>query len=759
MRELLKLKAISDPGTISGVAIKKGRIGVVYSDNAINIFWDDMPVTKYPGLNFGVNTLGLWTDSTRASWRITERGADHLAAELAFTSLPLKQFVRIRIEDANTISWQIEMEPEEEIYVNEFRIASVVDDRYKAWISDYRYAYFPRPDGRWRDLYQNDSMASIVGATFPAGEARLPSIMLETQARKFLPLIQNPPSDVPGKFIGFREIFRDRGPMFCSAGRKPFFSGKITVSGDSSLLDNRTELLRQSHIRKARRLINRTDKRLKPLMVNLPWMRGDGSQGVRAGSRWPHIKDVSEGNYLPFPFFLCYAVSLLNKNGFETDMIDAIAEGMTEEKFMKLLSEKDPDILVAETSVPSFYYDMRLLRKISSLGISIVLCGPHSETYKEEFLDRYDFIDFVLFGEYELTLLELMKALQEGRKDLSCLDGLIWKDNNGGVIKNHPRPPFDINMLPWPHREGLPMEKYWDLPGDIPHPSAQMLASRGCPFGCTFCLWPQVLFGGRNYRARDVDDVVDEMEYLIKEKKFRSIYFDDDTFNIGKERIMRLCGRIIEKGLNKTPWAIMAKADLMDEELLRSMKEAGLFAVKYGVENVSQALIDSCNKNLNVDNTEKIIKLTKDLGIKTHLTFTFGLPGETKETINKTIDYALKLDPESIQFSVTTPFPGTELFRDLDRQNRILTKDWSLYDGHSSCVFRPEVLSPETLVWAKEYAYRKWAEHKRRQRGLRGDIERFIAYLKASGIKGAARKTASYLNYIFFHKDKFIGKT
>ncbi len=493
--------------------------------------------------------------------------------------------------------------------------------------------------------------------------------------------------------------------------------------------------------------------KLKVLLANLPWQK-QGRWGVRAGSRWPHIKDPTEGNYLPFPFFLAYAASLLRKHDIEADLIDAIAEQIPEDKFIEGLYQKDFDILVTETSVPSFYYDMELLRRISSLGILIVLCGPHPEIYKQKFLKENHFIDFILFAEYEFTLLELIKTISEGKKDLSSIKGLIWRNDKNDIIKNPKREPFDINLLPWPYRDGLSMDKYWDLPGNIPHPSAQMVASRGCPFSCNFCLWPQVLFNGRSYRTRDIKDCIDEMEFLIRKKKFKSVYFDDDTFNVGKKRMLEFSSEIIKRDLNNVPWAIMAKTDLMDEEVLNMMKKAGLYAIKYGVESGSQELVDRCGKHLDLKKTEQIIKYTKSLGIKVHLTFCFGLLGETKETIKKTVDYALRLDSSSVQFSILTPFPGTALFEDLDRKGRIFTKDWSFYDGHHRCVFQPDNLFPEDLEEAKHYAYRRWAEHRRKKRGFRGDVKNFFDYWQRDGLNKALSKTVGYFNYLFVNKKK-----
>lgn len=497
--------------------------------------------------------------------------------------------------------------------------------------------------------------------------------------------------------------------------------------------------------------------KIKVLLVNLPWQKGE-NRGVRAGSRWPHIKDKSEGPYMPFPFFLAYAAALLRRHGITVELIDAIAEETPAEVFLSDLRKRNWDILVAETSVPSFYDDMNLLREIASSGASIVLCGPHAQIYQTQFLSENDFVNFVLFGEYEWTLLELMQALSKRERDFSTIAGLIWRDAAGRVVKNMPREPVAIDTLPWPDRAGLPMEKYWDLPGDIPAPSVQMAASRGCPFGCNFCLWPQALFGGRTYRARNVKNVADEMEYLIKEQGYKSVYFDDDTFNVGKPRMLEFCAELTRRGLHKTPWAVMAKADLMDKEILDKMKQAGLSAVKYGVESAAQELIDRCGKNLQLKQAEEMIAYTQSLGVKVHLTFSFGLPGETRETIRRTVDYALKLDPHSVQFSIITPFPGTALFEELDRKGRILTKDFSLYDGHYYCVFQPENMPAQALEQAKRYAYRCWADYQRKKRGFKGDARRFIAYWRNYGLYPALKKLYDYSTYVLLKKKKFIGE-
>ncbi len=734
----------------------KDFLSLFLHQGGIKLYWKKQELTTLCGLNLAINTAGIWSDSSSGEWSIIKRNDDEVIMRNKWYKLPIECIWRLKIE-RHCFLWDMDMNVEEDLEIDEKRTVILTSSLYTTWFNSYEEGRFPQMIG-WQDIPLDNMLSRFVGVRF-SKEKLLPPLSLKFEENKFgktEPVIQNTPPDLNAHIIGVKLIDLLENRCY-QEGTYRIFSGKVKVYLSEDELDEEIEKIRKRSFKSEKiraRFCNR--KKISVLLVNLPWEK-EGKWGVRAGSRWPHIKDESEGNYLPFPFFLAYATSLLRKNDIEADLIDCIAERIFPDDFIELLRNKSFNLLVAETSTPSFQYDMELLQRISySVDIPIVLCGPHPLIYHQRFLERHDFIDFVMFGEYEVTLLQLVKSLQEKKNEFSSIEGLIWRDRKGNVIKNKTRAPFDINLLPWPYREGLPMERYWDLPGDIPYPSLQIVASRGCPFSCNFCLWPQVLFGGRTYRTRDIYDVVDEMEYWIKNRGFKSVYFDDDTFNIGKERIIELCNEIIKRDLHKIPWAIMAKADLMDEKLLDKLKEAGLHAVKYGIESASQELVDRCGKFLDLKKAERMIKYTQSLGIKVHLTFSFGLPGETKDTIRKTIDYALELNPDSVQFSIITPFPGTRLFEELDREGKILTKDWSLYDGHYSCVFKPDNLTPQELEEAKRYAYRVWADFQRKKRGMWGNIKRFLSCYQKNGVGYALNKTFSYLNYLLFHRRRHL---
>ncbi|MDD5116443.1 MAG: radical SAM protein [Candidatus Omnitrophica bacterium] len=423
---------------------------------------------------------------------------------------------------------------------------------------------------------------------------------------------------------------------------------------------------------------------MRILLLNLPWRRDD-RRGVRAGSRWPFTAIPEEGGdikYIPFPFFLACAASLLKSRDNDTELIDAIARGMDEAAFMEEVSAYRPSMVVIETSTPSFDNDIELAGRIkrNTPGASIVLCGPHATTYAREILVRYDFIDYVLTGEYENTLLELVSFLKRG-SELKAVSGLAFRTGRTPVV-NKPRPTIkDLDELPWPLRQEETIYKYNDGFAGLPVPNVQMCSSRGCPFRCVFCLWPQVLYKEHRYRKRNPVKVVEEMEWLVKRFNFRAVYFDDDVFNIDKGHVTGICREIVRRGIS-IPWAVMARADLMSKDLLSMMAEAGLYAVKYGIESANSRVLKLCKKDFNVAHASKMIKYTKELGIKVHLTFCLGLPGETGKSIQETINFVSEMKPDSLQFSLATPFPGTSYYDYLKRSGACLPANLSDYDGN-----------------------------------------------------------------------------
>lgn len=456
---------------------------------------------------------------------------------------------------------------------------------------------------------------------------------------------------------------------------------------------------------------------MKIFLGNAPWKK-PGYYGVRAGSRWPHFEADTSG-YMPFPFFLAYGAALLRDNGFSVSLVDAIAEDIDEDEFFARMKAFQPDLVFLEVSSSSLSTDLRILERTRrELGdtVRIAFGGLHREMADPSFLETHPGLDYCLLGEYETTLLALAKALRDG-DEAAGLPALASRGPDGAVVVNS-----DYNLLenldsmPWPARDLLDMKRYRDLPGGIPAPSLQIIASRGCPFGCIYCAWPQLMYGSNRYRTRDPKDVVDEIEDCVSRYGFKSFYFDDDTFNIGKKRILALAGEIRDRKIN-LPWAIMARADTMDREILEALKEAGLVALKYGVESGSQDLLRRVSKGLDLSKVRETVAITRELGILYHLTFMFGLPGETEETAKKTIALALELDPDTVQFSIATPFPGSRFHSQLLESGHLVSTNYDEYDGYHNAVVRTDTLEPGDLIALRQEAETRWRGHCQARRG------------------------------------------
>ncbi len=442
----------------------------------------------------------------------------------------------------------------------------------------------------------------------------------------------------------------------------------------------------------------------KVFLGNAPWNQS-GHIGIRAGSRWPHF-EAAVSPYMPFPFYLAYCAALLKKNGFEVLLVDAIAEKLNDEDYFNRMKAFGPDLVIHEVATASIETDLRHARKVKELlpDCKLMFAGPHRPMGDSKWLAEHPDVDFGTEGEYEFTALQVAQRLHSSKADIV---GLIYRDSNGKTVANGRAPLIQLPDLPWPAREYLPMNSYWDNWGGLPEPCLQIHASRGCPYTCNFCQWPQLMYGGNKYRTRTAKDVADEIVHCRDTYGSKSFYFDDDTFNIGKKRMLEISDEFIHRKLNM-PWSAMSRADTCDHETLRRMRDSGMTAIKYGLETGDQKILDDCGKKLNLKVAVENIKETKRLGIICHLTISFGLPGETHETIKKTMDLLDELNPDSVQFSISTPYPGSELYDQLLAKGHLLSGDFDEYDGMNKAVIRTDALTAEEIQAAYQHAVAYW---------------------------------------------------
>lgn len=449
---------------------------------------------------------------------------------------------------------------------------------------------------------------------------------------------------------------------------------------------------------------------MKVLLLNAPFeFEGASIQGAKAGARWAHR---SPKGFIPFPFFLAYAAAVLKGNNYRVNVIDAIAEGLDGREFLNRITGYRPDVVFMECSTPSIDVDLKFLKMIKEQTQAYtILAGSHATICAESILGENRFVDFILKNEYDFTLKELVGGLENGLNPAE-IKGLCWREN-GGVICSRENPYVeDLDRLPFPARELFPMSCYNEALCE--RPNVSIMSSRGCPYNCIFCLWPQTFYGTRRYRFRTSSLVVDEIEILLRDYRPREIYFDDDTFTVNRERVMELSREIKRRGLC-FKWDCLGHIGNMDEEMLYAMKDAGCNRIRYGVESGNSMILENINKSTTPDRIREVFCLTKQVGILRHATVTFGLPGETKETLQETIRFILELNPDTVQFSIAVPFPGTRFFKMAEERGWLKTKDWSKFDGHSFSVLDMEGVKAEDIAYAYTSANAVWAVHRRRR--------------------------------------------
>jgi radical SAM superfamily enzyme YgiQ (UPF0313 family) len=318
-----------------------------------------------------------------------------------------------------------------------------------------------------------------------------------------------------------------------------------------------------------------------------------------------------------------------------------------------------------------------------------------------------------MLGEYEITARDLVSCLSNGNgtyEELKQIQSLAFRHGTD-VITTVSRPLLaNLDSLPFPDREGLPIELYKNME-KISGSCAQMISSRGCPVQCTFCVTIQVIYRGPFYRRRSPENVRREIEVLHDKYGAKQIWFDDDTMVINREHVRSLCEEFLMSGLS-IPWSCMADLTL-DYDTLRMMRQAGCIALAFGIETVNPASIKRIHKGIvDLERAKRFVHWCKELGIMTHATYAFGLPGDSKEGLEKTIHFAKELDTDTAQFSIATPFPGTPFFEEAKHNGWLTTLDWNQYDGQLNCVLNYPHLSKEEIVNLVLKARREFTKHK-----------------------------------------------
>lgn len=412
--------------------------------------------------------------------------------------------------------------------------------------------------------------------------------------------------------------------------------------------------------------------------------------------RYGNRRIGKSGGHLP-PLGIAYISAYLRERGYTVGLIDALASDMTEEGICRYISLHRPWAVGLSALTSMFHRAVAIASVIKERfpDVLTIIGGQHATIMGEEVFRGTNPFDVLVSGEGEITVLELMKLYKGIGYDrdgflnsplLEDVRGLIFK-RGSSIIKTRPRPPIeDLDRLPFPARDLLPMDRYIPLPNQYKRlPVVHMVTTRGCPYPCTFCSASAVF--GKRVRQMSVNKVIDEIKHVIERYGAKEISFWDDTMTINKNWMMEFCNRILEERIDIT-WTCYGHVNTVTRELLFKMKEAGCFNIFYGYESGDQGLLDGIAKGITLDRIREVNEWTKEAGIEIRASFMLGLPGETPGLARKTIGFAIELEPDYAQFSLTTPYPGTTLWQEARRYGD-LTTDFSEYHGWSA-VFVPD---------------------------------------------------------------------
>ena len=402
--------------------------------------------------------------------------------------------------------------------------------------------------------------------------------------------------------------------------------------------------------------------------------------------RYSHNVGDSGGN-LP-PLGLLHIAAVLERGGHEVRMIDAPVENLDLEGVLERVRQFQPDFagVSAITSLAEKTSALCLAIRERFPAIKIFVGGPHPSILPDEVLEKTR-ADVVITEEGENIILDLIEDFPKYAAQ---------KIARAGKVK-------DLDALPFPARHLIDLKKYTALPNNYkrtPH-SIHVITSRGCPYPCTFCF-----DANTGFRQRSVPNVVSELKMLKEKYGAREISFWDDTFTVNRKWVIELCDAMTRENLDLA-WGCYTRLNLVDRELLAKMKTAGCWTMFFGIESGNQELLDNIKKKMTVEQMKEKVRLIQSFGIEIRGSFMVGMPGETPEMGRKTIEYAIDLEPTYAQFTITTPFPGTELYGAFEKWGT-LNKEYSEYNEWTPVFVPKGYKGPEEVKAIQAEAFRRF---------------------------------------------------
>lgn len=399
---------------------------------------------------------------------------------------------------------------------------------------------------------------------------------------------------------------------------------------------------------------------------------------------------------------LAYLAAIIREIGSEVQLIDGMGAGYTQEQTLNKISDFYPDLTIIHVTTPTASNDRafcHLVKKMLPETIVGVI-GTHPTALGKNILEP-GIIDFSVMGEAEQTINEICKTGSISEK----IPGIIHSLSGGKIVDGGVRPLIqNLDALPYPARDLLPIKNY-TMPFFGTAPFVTVIPGRGCPFHCTFCRAGSVW--GHKIRLRSTASIIHELEHINKNYGIRNIIFMTDLFTINKEWVFELCECLIERNLG-FKWICNSRVDGVSPELTKIMSKAGCQLISYGIESGDEEILKKSKKQITLKQAEEAIRWTREANILSFGYFIIGLPGETWETVDRTIETALRINPDYVFFHLATPFPGTDLYTWAKENNYLVSDNWADYDEENGRAMRTEAMSLEDLQKAKRRATRKF---------------------------------------------------
>lgn len=416
--------------------------------------------------------------------------------------------------------------------------------------------------------------------------------------------------------------------------------------------------------------------------------------------RYGKLKDV--GTLYP-SLGLAYLGAVAEKLGNEVKVMECEAMGYGYDEIRDFIEKYEPELVGMQT----FYNTLDICLKVASLvkeinkEIKVLLGGVQVTIFPEEGFDEN--VDYLIIGEGEITFKEFLENFN--KKELGKIKGLVWK-KNGKFVMNEARELIkNLDEIPMPAFHLFPMEKYHSSAQLRGNKTFHLMTSRGCPYRCVYCASHQTF--GKSHRFHSAKRVVEEIRYLMEKYKCDSIQFYDETFTLNKKRVIELCDEMSKEKIN-IPWACFTRVHLVDEEMLRKMKQAGCYQIFYGVEAGTQRLLNLIKKDITIEQIKDAFKLTRKIGIEALASFMLALPTETREDAEASIKLAIEIDADYAQWQNTIPYPGNELYELALKHGKIAKVDKEDFTPWNKVVYVPYGRTEKDIQEMMSKAYRKF---------------------------------------------------